>query len=106
MKPFGRALLVTAMTFYLGACDLFDSFTEMNAQLEKVTATQKKELGAEPTYSWNISNGELVHLTVQMAPVADADKPLAYFLKTTAAAVSANVKRKPTVLYVAFAVSD
>lgn len=49
MKPIGRMASVLAMAFCLSACDLFYSFAEMNAQLEKVSTEMKPSFGSDPT---------------------------------------------------------
>ena len=100
MKFIGRSVLLSAATATLLGCDMVSDFAETQKKSDAIAVEIEKDLGVKPMVGWNIHNGTLTHVNVQLPLESVAKLSVGELDAKVRAVVAKSFERPPEQLVV------
>lgn len=95
-----RLLMTVVAALVLGACNVVESFKEVQSQAEAAAILLEKDVGTKPAMGWNIHNGSFTNLNVVFDGSKVAALPVRELESKVRKAVSSSFKEQPKQLVI------
>lgn len=92
--------LIVGVVLLLAACNVVESFSEMQAQAEAAAVLIERDVGTKPFMGWNINNGTFTNLNVVFDGTQVAALSVRELESKVRKAVSSSFKQQPQQLLV------
>jgi len=90
-----KKLILLSGLFVLSACSLVDDFNQVLEHQKQVQAIVKERYGLESQFGFNVSNGELVQVTLNLNVADVRDKTVSELEQVVAEIVPEVFEQKP-----------